>query len=241
MMRIFAKIEIKNDSVIKGIQLEGLRRIGDPKEILSKYYKQGCDEILLVDAVASYYDRNSLFELIEKFSKNIFVPVTIGGGIRKEKDIEKALKSGADKVSINSQFIKDKKFIKKASLNFGSSTIASTIEAKFYNNSWYAYYENGRENSGYLVEDWVDVLQDNGIGEIIINSVDKDGTLEGADDSLIGFISKKIKVPFVYSGGIKNLNHINKIKKYFTETDAIALSSALHYNHLNISTVKKNI
>ena len=238
-MRIFSRIDIKNHNVIKGIQLEGLRVIGDPKVLVRKYSQEGSDEILLVDAVASYYDRNSLFSLIEIFSEKIFIPLTLSGGIRNFKDIEKALKSGADKVSINTQFIKNRKFIKKACEMFGSSTISTIVEAKKLDGKWFAYYDNGRENSGFLVDEWIEILQENGIGEIIVNSIDKDGTLAGPDDKLIRSICKKIKVPFVYSGGIKTKEHIKKIKKYFKEVDGIALSSALHYNHIRLSDIKK--
>jgi len=238
-MRIFSRVDIKNHNVIKGIQLEGLRIIGNPKELVKKYSEQGCDEILIVDAVASYYDRNSLFNLIENFTEKIFIPLTLSGGIRKLKDIEKALKSGADKVSINTQFIKSPKFIKKACETFGSSTISTLIEAKKLQDKWYAYYDNGRENSGFLIKEWLEILQENGIGEITINSIDKDGTLSGPDEKLIKSIYKKIKVPFIYSGGIKSQEHINKIKRYFKAVDGIALSSALHYNHIKLQNIKK--
>ena len=120
---------------------------------------------------------------------------------------------------------------------FGSSTISTIVEAKKLDGKWFAYYDNGRENSGFLVDEWIEILQENGIGEIIVNSIDKDGTLAGPDDNQLE-VFVKIKVPFVYSGGIKTKEHIKKIKKYFKEVDGIALSSALHYNHIRLSDIK---
>ena len=131
-MRIIARIDIKNNFVIKGINLEGLRKVGDPYELITKYYKQGIDEIIIQDSVASLYGRNNLFDFIKDITKEIFIPITLGGGIRSLSDIEKALNSGADKVSINTRALENPNFIKEASNEFGSSTIVSSIEAKKY-------------------------------------------------------------------------------------------------------------
>ena len=129
-MRIIARIDIKNNFVIKGINLEGLRKVGDPYELITKYYEQGINEIIIQDSVASLYGRNNLFDFIKSITKEIFIPITLGGGITSLSDIEKALKSGADKVAINSKALEDPNFIKQASNEFGSSTIVSSIEAK---------------------------------------------------------------------------------------------------------------
>ena len=129
-MRIIPKIDIKNDYVVKSINLEGVRKVGEPNEFAKKYYYEGADEIIFMDVVASLYGRNNIFSLIKEFSKDIFIPITVGGGIRTKNDIEEALKCGADKVAINSAGLKDKNFLKDASNTFGSSTIISSIEAK---------------------------------------------------------------------------------------------------------------
>ena len=145
-IRIIARIDVKNDFVIKGIHLEGLRKVGNPNEMAKRYYDQGIDEIIFMDAVAAYYDRNSLTDIIQKACKNVFVPITVGGGIRKIEDIQTALNAGADKTAINTKAVQNPNFIKEASKIFGSQCIVSSIEAKkIAENKWEVYTENGRE------------------------------------------------------------------------------------------------
>ena len=149
-MRIISRIDIKNNYVIKGINLEGLRKVGDPKNIIEKYYNEGIDEILIIDSVASLYGRNNLFNLIEKITEEVFIPITLGGGIKNLKDIDKALNSGADKVAINSGAFENHNFIKQASKEFGSSTIISYIEAKKVSEKkWEPYKNCGREKTNF--------------------------------------------------------------------------------------------
>ena len=171
-MRIIARLDIKNNFVIKGVNLEGLRKIGNPLEIAQKYYNDGIDEIIFIDAVASLYRRNNLYKIIDNSVKNIFVPLTVGGGIRSLKDIEKALNSGADKVAINSFATENPKFIQEAVKNFGSSTIISYIETKqIKENSWEVYKYSGREKTGINLENWIKQVQDYGCGEIDLSQV----------------------------------------------------------------------
>ena len=241
-MRIIPKIDIKNEFVVKSINLEGVRNVGDPNKLAKKYYIDGADEIIFMDVVASLYGRNNIFNLIKKFSKDIFIPITVGGGIKSEKDIEEALKSGADKVSINSEGIKNKQFLKNSSKTFGSSTIISSIEAKKISNEWYCFYEFGRENSNIKVQDWVDEISEIGCAEILVTSIDQEGTKKGFDLDLLKLInSRNCNLPIIFSGGYGKIEHYNQIKSDLDESDAISISSVLHYNLDNISNIKKNI
>lgn len=239
--RIIARLDIKNEFVIKGIHLEGLRKIGRPNEIANNYYTQGIDEIVFMDAVAAYYDRNSLSDIIEKACENIFVPITVGGGIRTLEDIQNALNSGADKVAINTQAIRNKTFIKEASRAFGSQCIVCSIEAKSIGeNKWEAYYDNGRESSSFDVLEWVKELEDLGAGEFMITSIDKEGTKKGFDFDLNNKVSEILKTPVIASGGAGSLDDINTIIKN-TEVSAVAVASLLHYNTFSIKEIKSKI
>jgi cyclase len=194
-MRLIPRLDIKNDYVIKGINLEGLRKVGKPLDLLEKYYKEGADEICLIDSVASLYGRNNLFSIIENATKNIFIPLTVGGGIRSLQDIELALNSGADKVAINSYATENPNFICEASKNLGSSTIISYIEAKKKNHSkWEAYKYFGREKTGLDIIDWIKKVQDLGCGEILLTSVDHEGLEKGLDYNLLDNIVKILNV-----------------------------------------------
>lgn len=238
-MRIIARIDIKNESVIKGINLEGLRKIGNPINIAKEYYIGGIDELLIVDSMASLYGRNNLFDLIKKITKNIFIPITLGGGIRSLKDIENALNSGADKVAINSKALEMPKFLNEAILNFGESTIVVNIEAKKINdNKWEPYKFCGREKTNLDIKDWINTIQNQGCGEIILTSIDKEGTETGFDIDLIENVYEKIHKPLIISGGCGRLEDITEVKKKFNNL-SIALASVLHYKILKIEDIKR--
>ena len=233
-MRIIPRLDIKNNFVIKGINFEGLRKVGNPGEFLEKYYKQGAHELCLIDAVASLYGRNNLFEIIENASKNIFIPLTLGGGLRSLKDIEFALKSGADKVAINSYATENSNFIKEAAKQFGSSTIVIYIEAKKkFDKVWEVYKFFGREPTGLNVIEWVQKVQDLGCGEILLTSIDHEGINQGMDYQLLDEIIEYINVPLIFSGGFNGKEDLNRIKKNYSNV-SLSMSSVLHYNKLKI-------
>jgi len=236
-MRIISRLDIKNEFVIKGINLEGLRKIGDPIEIARQYYLNGIDEIILIDAVASLYGRNNLFEVVKRTTENIFIPITLGGGIKSLKDIDKALNSGADKIAINSSGIDNPSFIKEAVDNFGASTITIYIEAKKKSNGiWEAYKHYGREKTGISVTDWLEEVQNMGCGEILLTSVDHEGTQEGFDLDLISEIKNKIKVPLIFSGGFGKIEHFHEALK-LTKNISFAIASAFHYKKVEIKKI----
>jgi cyclase len=237
-MRLIPRLDIKNDFVIKGINLEGLRKIGKPLDLLEKYYKEGADEICLIDSVASLYGRNNLFSIIENATKNIFIPLTVGGGIRNLKDIELALNSGADKVAINSYATENPNFIFEASKNFGSSTIISYIEAKKKDHSsWEVYKYFGREKTGIDVIDWIKKVQDLGCGEILLTSVDHEGMEKGLDYNLLDNVIKILNVPLIFSGGFSGTEDIKKIEKKYKNV-SLSISSVLHYNKIKLKELR---
>lgn len=241
IVRIIARIDIKNNFVIKGINLEGLRKVGDPYELITKYYKQGIDEIIIQDSVASLYGRNNLFNFINEITKEIFIPITLGGGVRSLSDIEQALNSGADKVAINSKALEDPNFIKEASNEFGSSTIVASVEAKkITDNIWEPYKFCGRERTGINIVDWIKIIQENGCGEILLTSIDNEGTKQGFDLEMIDSLYEIIDRPIIISGGCGSLNHFKEVYKKYKD-EAIAIASVLHYKILEIDNIKSSI
>ena len=242
MKRIIARLDIKGSNVIKGIHLEGLKIVGEPENLSRKYLEQNADEIFFQDSVASLYGRNNLSKIVQSVAANINIPLTVGGGLKKIKDIEEALISGADKVAINTQFIEDKNFISQSSTKFGSQAIVGSIEAKFMknDNKFIALTDNGRNVSKYDVVDWIKILENGGVGEIILTTVDFEGTQKGYDLKLLEIIDKIIKVPLVVSGGIGNINHVEECVKY-SSVSGIALASTLHFNQLKINEIKQKV
>ncbi len=239
--RIIARIDVKNEFAIKGIHLEGLRKVGDPNKMAIKYYDDGIDEIIFMDAVAAYYDRNSLTDIINRACKNVFVPITVGGGIRKIKDIQIALNAGADKIAINTQAVRDPNFIKLSSEVFGSQCIVSSIDAKkIAENKWEVYTDNGREPSGKDVVQWAKEVEILGAGEIMLTSIDKEGTKKGFDIELYKAVSKVVTIPLICCGGAGKKEHVVDVFLN-TNTDAVALASILHYNMEPINELKKHL
>ena len=240
-IRLIARLDIKNEFVIKSIHLEGLRKVGNPNQLAKKYYEEGIDEIIFMDAVAAYYDRNSLSEIIQKACKDVFIPITVGGGIRNIKDIQQALNSGADKVAINTQAINNPQFIQEASKIFGSQCIVSSIEAKkISDGKWEAYIENGREPTGLDVLEWAKKVKELGAGEIMLTSIDREGTKKGFDLELNQMVSNAVSIPIISSGGIKNSDDAILLLKNSC-VDAIATASTLHYNLEEIQDFKQNL
>lgn len=235
-IRSIARIDIKNDYVIKGIHLEGLRKVGNPKDFILKYYQDGINEIFLNDSVATLYGRNNLFELIKKISKFCFLPITLGGGIKNLSDVKEALNSGADRIYINSALVRNPELLNKIINIYGSSTIVAGVDCKQVNsNSWKVLIENGREETGLDVKDWINELCKYNVGEIMITSIDKEGTKKGFDYELIKMVNEITSVPFVISGGCGKLEHIFEVKNY--NPNGIAFASVLHYNILDINDI----
>lgn len=229
--RIIARLDIKGPNIVKGIHLEGLRVLGKPEDFAKYYYESGIDELMYIDVVASLYERNSLKEIITKTAKEIFIPLTVGGGLRTIADIREVLRAGADKVSINTAAIKNPMFIKDASETFGSSTIVVSIEAiKHSDGNYYAYIDNGREYTGVEVISWAKEAEKLGAGELVITSVDKEGTGKGFDLNIIEKISACVSIPVIAHGGAGKVEDIRDALKD-GYADAVAISSIIHYGY----------
>ncbi len=231
-IRIIARLDIKGPNLVKGIHLEGLRVLGKPEDFASYYYDHGADELFYQDVVASLYDRNSLHDIISITAKRSFIPLTVGGGIRTIQDIREVLRAGADKVCINTAAIRNPAFIKEAVLKFGSSTIVVAIEAIQQPDGQYqAFVDNGREHTGIEVLEWAKKAEELGAGEIVITSVDREGTGMGYDIELTKMIAESVKVPVIAHGGAGKRKHFLDVIQN-GKADAIAVASAIHYDYI---------
>lgn len=239
--RMIARLDIKGPNLIKGLHLEGLRVVGNPNEYATKYYNQGADELLFLDSVASHYGRNNLIDVIKKAAENVFIPITVGGGIRSKDDAHIILRNGADKVALNSAAVSNPKLINDLAKVFGSQCIVISIEAKkISKDKWEVFIHNGRVKTGLDVIEWVKKVISLGAGEILLTSIDKDGTKRGFDLELIKKVSKICKVPLIVSGGLGTFNHLNELLET-SIVDGISAAKALHYNDLTIKELKKRI
>jgi cyclase len=238
--RIIARFDIKNNFLVKGIHLEGLRMLGYPEFFAKKYFEENIDEIIIQDVVASLYKRNQLSSFTNKISKNVFVPITVGGGIRNVNDIREILVNGADRVSINTAAVNDKNFIKESVKLFGSSTIAITIETLKIGEKYKVYTDSGRTETNINAFDWIKELQEIGVGEIILTSINNEGTGKGFDLNLYEKASSVCKISLLAHGGAKNPEDVYKL---FTNTDVegAIIASAFHFNYYKELLAKKEI
>jgi imidazole glycerol-phosphate synthase subunit HisF len=232
MKRIIPRLDIKGPNLVKGIHLEGLRVIGKPENFAKYYYEQGADELLYMDVVASLYGRNSLDDIIRRTAAEIFIPLTVGGGIRSLKDIARVLYEGADKVALNTAAIANPGLIKEAAKEFGSATIVLYIEAmRRPDGSYEAYTDNGREKTGVDALQWAEQAEDLGAGEILVTSIDREGTGTGYDIGLVKKISESVSVPVVACGGAGNGEHIYDVLDQ-GKADGVCIASMLHYDFI---------
>ncbi|TPN87879.1 imidazole glycerol phosphate synthase subunit HisF [Aquimarina algicola] len=230
-VRCIARLDVKGPNLVKGIHLEGLRVLGRPEVFSEYYYKQGADELFYQDVVASLYERNGLHDLISKVAKFSFIPLTVGGGIRSIDDIKKMLKAGADKVAINTAAINNPSLISEAAEVFGSSTIVIAVEAsKQSDGSYLAYTDNGREHTGVDAIKWAQQAAELGAGEIVVTSIDNEGTGVGFDTELINKISSTVSVPVIAHGGAGKPEHITDAIE--AKANALAFASVLHYDYI---------
>jgi cyclase len=239
-IRIIPRLDIKGPNLVKGIHLEGLRVLGSPEQFAQYYYEAGADEILYMDVVASLYNRNSLHSIIERTAQGVFIPLTVGGGLRTIDDIRDVLRAGADKVSLNTAAIKNPFFIREAARKFGSSTIVISIEAiKQPDGTYLAYTDNGREYTGVDVLAWAHQVEELGAGEIMITSIDREGTGSGYDVGLTRMIADAVSIPVIACGGAGKAEHlVNVIRE--GDADAVAVASMLHYDFIKHNEVKRD-
>ena len=240
--RIIARLDVKGTKLIKGIRFEGLRVLGESYEAAFNYYESGIDEILYIDSVASLYGRSSLNEILKITSENVFIPITAGGGIRSVEDAGILLTSGADKIAINSACIEKPELISEIAEKFGTQCVVVSIQARKdpILNNWTCMYENAKEKSNIAMDNWIKTVQELGAGEILLTSVDQDGTCKGPDNELIDKACKVCKIPLIVGGGISKIEHIDRCIQNDVVT-GISLAAALHKNKLDIFNIKKEL
>lgn len=231
-LRIIPKLDIKGPNLVKGIHFEGLRVLGKPEAFARYYYEQGADELFYMDAVASLYGRNSLLDIVARASKEIFIPLTVGGGLRSVDDIRTVLRAGADKVSINTAAVGRPELIQEASRAFGSSTIVVSIEAiRKPDGSYEAYVDYGRQKTGLDAFEWAIRAVELGAGELVVTSINNEGTGHGFDLELTRRIAEAVPVPVIASGGAGELKHILEVIEQ-GKADAVSLASVVHYDFI---------
>lgn len=237
-VRLIARLDIKGPNLIKGIHLEGLRVIGSPAEHALRYYEQGVDELLYMDCVASLYGRNHLGDIVRSAAENIFVPMTVGGGIRSVDDATQILRAGADKVAVNTAAVANPRLITDIARRFGSQCMVLSIEAKQIGpGRWEVYTDNGRERTGLDVIDWVKRGASMGAGEILLTSVDREGTRKGFDIDLVRAVSAEVSVPVIASGGMgKPEDMVDVVRD--GGADAVAMADILHYKRAGVGDIR---
>lgn len=237
-VRLIARLDIKGPNLIKGIHLEGLRVIGDPQEHARAYYEQGADELIYQDIVASLYGRNSLKDIVSRTARNVFIPITVGGGVRSVDDVRELLRAGADKVAINTAAVNRPDLVTEVSRVFGSQCMVLSIEAKqVAPGKWEVFTDNGRERTGLDVLEWARRGVELGAGEILLTSVDMEGTRKGFDVDLVRQVATACSVPIIASGGMGSIDHLEAVCKQ-GRADAVAMADVLHYKRMTVGEIR---
>ena len=235
--RLVARLDVKGPNVIKGVQFEGLRIMGEPEDLARRYYQAGAQEILFIDTVASLYGRNNLHSLVEKTVRKVFVPLTAGGGITSVAEARGLLTAGADKVAVNTPALSRPQLIAELAQEFGSQCVVVSIQAKRTGNGWEALMEAGREHSGREVLEWIEESIQLGAGEILITSVDQDGKGNGFDLALVSKVCNVSTVPVIASGGFGGTQHLEDLLSV-ASPEAIAVGRSLHKGESDCSELR---
>jgi imidazole glycerol-phosphate synthase subunit HisF len=238
--RLIARLDIKGPNLIKGVQMEGLRVMGDPYDFARRYYEAGVDELLYIDIVASLYGRSKLTEVVRCTAQDVFVPMTVGGGIRSIEDVTELLRAGADKVAINTAAVARPDLIAEVANRFGSQCMVLSIEAKSQTpGKWEVYTETGREHSGLDVVEWARRGVALGAGEVLVTSIDREGTRKGFDTDLIKAIAGAVEVPVIASGGYGAAGDLTAALG--AGADAVAVADALHYGRVTLDALRQQM
>ena len=238
--RLIARLDIKAPNLIKGVHLEGLRVMGDPQVFAQDYYLQGADELLYIDVVASLYQRNGLADLVEQTAQNVFIPITVGGGIRSVDDVSRMLRAGADKVAVNTAAINRPELITEIARKFGSQCMVLSIEAKRVGGRWEAFTDNGREETRREVVAWAKEGVERGAGEILVTSIDQEGTTKGFDCELISAVADVVSVPVIASGGMGSCGDLVKVIEV-GRADGAAIAHMLHYRKVTFRQMRESL
>lgn len=237
--RLIARLDIKGPNLIKGIHLEGLRVIGSPNEHALRYYREGADELIYMDIVASLYGRNNLADIVQSAAQDVFIPMTVGGGIRSVDDAKSLLRAGADKVAVNTAAVRSPELLSDIAKRFGSQCLVLSIEAKQQSpGKWEVYTDNGRERTGLDVVAWAIEGVRRGAGEILLTSVDREGTRKGFEVDLVKAVTSVVPVPVIASGGMgKPEDLVDVVQR--GEADAVAMADILHYRRATIGDIRR--
>ncbi len=235
--RIIPCLDVKDGRVVKGVNFVGLQDAGDPVEVAKRYDKEGADEITFLDITATYEKRDTIVDIVREVAKEVFIPLTVGGGIRKLEDIYALLNVGCDKVSINSSAVKNPDFIDESSKRFGSQCIVVAIDVKRHGDSWHVYIAGGREDTGLDAIEWANEVVKRGAGEILLTSMDADGTKMGYDNEITSILSEMLNVPIIASGGAGSMQHIRDT--FLCGADAALAASIFHYKEIDIMELKR--
>lgn len=235
--RIIPCLDIKDGKTVKGINFEQIKSVGDPVELGSLYAKMGADELVFLDITATHEKRKTLVELVERVAKNINIPFTVGGGVSSVDDVSVLLQHGADKISVNSAAVRNPQLINDLSLNFGSQCIVLAVDTKFENNNWYVYLNGGRIKTDILTTDWVKEAVDRGAGEILLTSMNNDGTKNGFALDITRAVSTSVSVPVIASGGAGTMQHFVDVF-HQGAADAALAASIFHYKEIEIPALK---
>lgn len=231
-VRIIPRLDIKGPNLVKGVHFEGLRVLGKPEDFARRYYEDGADELIYMDVVASLYGRNSLLDIVERTSREIFIPLTVGGGLRSVEDIRRVLRAGADKVSINTAALAQPGLIRDVSRAFGSSTVVVSIEAIRRPDGVYeAYVDYGRQSTGVDAVEWAKRAAEQGAGELLVTSIEREGTGRGFDLELTRAIADAVPIPVIASGGAGSVAHVHDAI-VLGRADAVCVASLFHYRYL---------
>jgi imidazole glycerol-phosphate synthase subunit HisF len=235
--RIIPCLDVKDGRVVKGVNFVGLKDAGDPVEVAKRYNEEGADELTFLDITASHEERDTIVHIVEQVAKEVFIPLTVGGGIRELNDIYKLLAVGCDKVSINSAAIKRPEFINEGAKRFGSQCIVVAIDVKKTGDQYNVYLNGGRVDTGINAFEWAKEVVDRGAGEILLTSMDADGTKAGFDLSITEQISRAVNVPVIASGGAGTMEHIKEAFEH--GADAALAASIFHYKEIDIMDLKR--
>ena len=237
-IRLIARLDVKGPNLIKGVHLEGLRVIGPPNDYAQMYYAQGADELIYMDVVASLYGRNSLGEIVERTAQDVFIPLTVGGGIRSMDDATHLLRCGADKLAVNTAAVASPGLISDIARRFGSQCMVLSVEAKRMGpEHWEVFTDNGRERTGLDVVAWIKQGVALGAGEILLTSVDREGTRKGFDVQLVRAVTQEVSVPVIASGGMGAPEHLVEVVER-GEADAVAMADILHYRRATVGDIR---
>lgn len=237
-VRVIARLDIKGPNLIKGIHLEGLRVVGDPQTFARRYYEAGLDELIYMDIVASLYNRNNLTDIVRRTAQDVFIPLTVGGGVRSADDARGLLRAGADKVAVNTAAVRSPRLITEISRRFGSQCMVLGIEAKRSGKGkWEAFTDNGREHTGRDVVEWAIQGAEMGAGEILLTSVDQEGTRKGFDLELVRAVATAVPIPVIASGGMGAVSDFVRVVNE-GKADAVAIADAFHYNRVSLGEIQ---